>query len=103
MFGQEIFGIQTEQSKNIPDCDDSVVIDIVQANAKVSKHFPMGHVFFSDDGGAFQFFLDTANLTPDKECAVKMYGGGHEGLQVADSFLHFLSRLANGDSFTSVL
>lgn len=100
MFGQDIFGIQTDRSKSIPECDDSVVTDIITANSKIMGYFPKGHVLFSDDGGAFQFFLDTAVHFPHNECPVRMYGAGHEGLQVAGDFVQFLARLANGASFT---
>lgn len=101
MFGYEIFGVPTEASKTIPGSDASAIVDIVNANERMRAHFPAGHIFICSDGGDFQFFLNAADLTDEGECPVLMYGPGAEGLRVADSFVDFLTRLAEQHSFVT--
>jgi len=88
----EIFGIDPN-----PDEVDgsSVHIDVLQMNRDfrgvvADPPLPASFLNISDDGGDFEFFLDTARPTSDRECPVVAIGPSGEANVIADSFVRFL-------------
>jgi antitoxin YobK len=71
-------------------------LDIVQMNIAPHPNVPEPCVMFIYAGGNCAFYLDTSRRDAMGECAVVVFGPGEEGIQVADSFLDFLSKAKDG-------
>jgi hypothetical protein len=110
ILGYEIYGVPTAQSLiptpppdlGLDASSESCILDIIDINKRVRKYYPSTDVFICSDGGDFSFFLDTAKMSSQAECPVIMYGPGSDGVQVADTFLEFLDKLAHRVSFSAV-
>jgi hypothetical protein len=71
-------------------------LDIVQMNRVPRPNVPEHCVMFIYAGGNCAFYLDTSRRDALGECPVVVFGPGEEGIQVADSFLDFLSKAKDG-------
>lgn len=58
---------------------------------------PRGLIYVTDDGGDYNFYLDTTKRDERGECPVVVHGPGAAGVLVARDFLDFLRKLANHD------
>ncbi|HEX5243746.1 MAG TPA: SMI1/KNR4 family protein [Tepidisphaeraceae bacterium] len=107
MLGYEICGIPTEKARipslqldpPITGTSESAILSIIDANRRRREHQPAGYIYFCGDGGDFAFYFDTNRMTLDGECPVVMYGPGAAGVVVANDYIDFLKRLAEGQSF----
>jgi SUKH superfamily protein len=68
--------------------------DVVASNLRIRhrNHLPEGYVAISSDGVEVTYYLDTANMRDDYECAVIGIGPGVDNVQVAVNFAEFLVR-----------
>src|SRR5687767_373400 len=66
--------------------------DVVAMNLRIRHraHLPEGYVAISSDGVEVTYYLDTAKIRDDGECAVVALGPGVDRAEVATDFSEFL-------------
>jgi hypothetical protein len=92
--GFEIAGLFHHADKGRPP----LWSDVVASNLRIRhrSHLPEGYVAISSDGVDVTYYLDTANMRGDGECAVVALGPGVDSVQVAADFAEFLVRCFEG-------
>jgi len=70
--------------------------DIVRMNRIANRPVPRRYLKFTHEIGEYAYYLDTAQMSPECECPVVVFGPGDEGRTVADSFLDFLRKSSEG-------
>lgn len=82
----EIFGIPR----------DRLWGDVVMMNQLAGRRMPGHYIKFMDDIDDCSYYLDTSQTDSAGECPVVVIGGRQRGRIVADSFLDFLQKAAEG-------
>jgi hypothetical protein len=74
------------------------VVDVNLRMRRVSRgSIWIDYIRFSDNGGDYAFYFDTANVDAKSECPVVVFGPGRDGVIIAHSFLEFVEGAVAGD------
>ncbi len=93
----EIAGLPNTQSADSEPPYWSNVIDQTLAIRRVSQgSIPVAFVLISNDGGDYNYWLDTTAWDQDSDCRVVELGPGPHGIPVADSFIDFVEKVKAG-------
>lgn len=94
--GFEIAGVFKVGNEDEPPLWSDVVTSTNQLRRGSRGSLPLGYIAISDDGGDYNFFLDTSRRRADGECPVAVMGPGADGVVVATDFLDFVARAFAG-------
>src|SRR5262249_31585226 len=74
------------------------VLDVTASMRRYAytSSIPRQYIPFSDDGGDYQFYLDTGSIDACGESPVVVLGPGRDGVIVSRSFVEFVESVVSG-------